>query len=160
MWQELVHCLKDLSDAYAALFAIAKKKRAVLVAVDLKGLENLIEEEKQQLERIREDEKRRQDALLALSKGIPGVRASMTMSEVEDACPVGLREELKTLHKRLVGAVASAQEAGETNEFLIRQALSAVEYHLNRASNSAVEPTYGSQGQESVSREKKFDFHA
>lgn len=160
MWQELIRTLKDLSDAYAALFAIAKRKRAVLVAVDLKGLESLVEEEKQQLERIREDEKRRQDALLVLSKRLPGVRASMTMAEVETACPAELRQELKALHERLIGAVAETQEMGEVNEFLIRQALGAVEYHLNRLSNSAIEPTYGHQGQESVSREKKFDFHA
>ena len=152
--------MKALSDAYAALFAIAKRKRAVLVAVDLKGLEGLVEEEKQQLERIREDEKRRQDALLALSKRIPGVRASMTMDEVEAVCPAELRAELKGLHEQLVGAIAEAQELGESNEFLIRQALGAVEYHLNRAANSAIEPTYGRQGQENVSREKKFDFHA
>ena len=160
MWQELVHTLQALSDAYEALFAIAKKKRAVLVAVDLKGLEALVEEEKQQLVRIREDEQRRRDALLALSKEIPGVCVSMTMAEVEAVCPAELRTKLAALHKRLVGAVAAAQEAGEANEFLIRQALSAVEYHLNRASNSAIEPTYGRLGQESVSREKKFDFHA
>ena len=47
MWKNLIQALTDLSDAYAALLAIAGKKRAVLVAVDLKGLEPIVEEEKQ-----------------------------------------------------------------------------------------------------------------
>ena len=53
MWQNLIQALNELSDAYEALLAIAKRKRATLVAVDLKGLEPIVEEEKQQLERIR-----------------------------------------------------------------------------------------------------------
>ena len=160
MWQNLIQALKELSDAYAALLAIAGKKRAVLVAVDLKGLEPIVEEEKQQLERIRVAEKRRQDALLALSKEIPSNHAAATMTDVETACPSDLRTTLRKIHAHLNKTVRDAQEAGEANEFLIRQALGAVEYHLNRLSNSSIDPTYGQTGKESVTREKKFDFKA
>ena len=160
MWQNLIHALKDLSDAYAALLSISGKKRAALVAVDLKGLEPIVEEEKQQLERIRVAEKRRQDALLALSKEIPSTHAATTMAEVEAACPEELRLLLRKAHVRLNKTVNDAQEASDANEFLIRQALGAVEYHLNRLSNSSIDPTYGQTGTESVSREKKFDFQA
>ena len=159
MWQNLIQALNDLSDAYAALLSIAKRKRAVLVAVDLKGLEPIVEEEKQQLERIREAEKRRQDALLALSKEIPSTRAT-TMTEVEAACPAEHRASLRKIHTHLNKAVRDAQEMSEANEFLIRHALGAVEYHLNRLSNSSIDPTYGQAGTESVTREKKFDFQA
>jgi len=160
MWQDLIHALKDLSDAYAALLDIANKKRVMLVAVDLKGLEPLVEEEEQQLERIRAAEKRRQDALLALAKEIPATHAATTMAEVERACPEDLRAALHVIHSRLDQRVKAAKDLGEANEFLIRQALGAVEYHLNRISNSSIDPTYGQKGQESVSREKKFDFKA
>ena len=160
MWQNLIQALKELSDAYAALLSISGKKRAALVAVNLKGLEPIVEEEKQQLERIRVAEKRRQDALLALSKEIPSSHAATTMTEVEAACPAELRASLRKIHVRLNKAVRDAQEAGEANEFLIRQALGAVEYHLNRLSNSSIDPTYGQAGTESVSREKKYDFKA
>ena len=160
MWQNLIQALKDLSDAYAALLSISGKKRAALVAVDLKGLEPIVEEEKQQLERIRVAEKRRQDALLALSGKIPSIHAATTMAEVEAACPAHIRPSLQALHKVLGERVRKAREAGGTNEFLIRHALGAVEYHLNRLSNSSIDPTYGQTGKESVTREKKFDFQA
>lgn len=160
MWQNLIQALKDLSDAYAALLSISGKKRAALVAVDLKGLEPIVEEEKQQLERIRVAEKRRQDALLALSGKIPSIHTATTMAEVEAACPEEFRASLKEIHGRLSKRVNDAQEASEANEFLIRHALGAVEYHLNRLSNSAIDPTYGETGKESVTREKKFDFKA
>ena len=167
MWQNLIQALKELSDAYAALLSISGKKRAALVAVNLKGLEPIVEEEKQQLERIRVAEKRRQDALLALSREIPSTHAATTMAEVEAACPEEFRaslheihERLNEMHGRLSKRVDDAQEASEANEFLIRHALGAVEYHLNRLSNSAIDPTYGETGKESVTREKKFDFKA
>ena len=160
MWQDFIHALKDLSDAYAALLEIAGRKRAILVAVDLKGLEPIVAEEEQQLERIRAAEKRRQDALLALSGEIPSTHAATTMAEVEAACPGDLRAALRVLHARLNERVAAVKEAGEANEFLIRQALGAVEYHLNRIANSSIDPTYGQKGAETVSREKKFDFQA
>ena len=159
MWQNLIQALKELSDAYAALLGISGKKRAALVAVDLKGLEPIVEEEKQQLERIRVAEKRRQDALLALSREIPSTHAATTMAEVEAACPE-FRASLHEIHERLNERVGKAQEASDANEFLIRHALGAVEYHLNRLSNSSIDPTYGQKGNESVTREKKFDFQA
>ncbi|MBR1553667.1 MAG: flagellar biosynthesis protein FlgN, partial [Schwartzia sp.] len=80
--------------------------------------------------------------------------------EVEAACPEELRMALRKVHARLNKTVRDAQEAGDANEFLIRQALGAVEYHLNRLSNSSIDPTYGQTGKESVTREKKFDFQA
>lgn len=160
MWQNLIQALKELSDAYAALLDIESKKSGVLVAVNMKGLEALLGEEEQQLERIRVAEKRRQDALLALSEEIPSSHAATTMADVEKACPKELRASLHALHKTLGERVEKAREAGGTNEFLIRQALGAVEYHLNRLSNSSIDPTYGQRGTESVTREKKFDFQA
>lgn len=160
MWKNLIQALKDLSDAYAALLEIAGRKRAVLVAVDLKGLEPIVAEEEQQLERIRAAEKRRQDALLALSREIPSIHPEMAMTEVEAACPGDLRAALRAVHSQLGKRVGKAKESSEMNEFLIRHALGAVEYHLNRISNSSVDPTYGQKGAESVSREKKFDFKA
>ena len=160
MWQNLIQALKDLSGAYAALLDIESKKSGVLVAVDMKGLETLLGEEEQQLERIRVAEKCRQDALLALSRKIPSMHADMAMKEVEAACPDELRPSLRALHTALGQRVEKAREAGGKNEFLIRQALGAVEYHLNRLSNSSIDPTYGGTGKESVTREKKFDFKA
>ena len=160
MWKELIRSLDDLSDAYESLLAIEGKKRAVLVAVDLKGLEALVGEEEKQLERIRAAEKRRRDALLALSKEFPVAPAHTTMKEVEAVCPNEFRGELHTLHVRVGKRASEAKEAGGMNEFLIRQALGAVEYHLNRLSNSSIDPTYGQKGQESVTREKKFDIQA
>ncbi|MBP5199347.1 MAG: flagellar protein FlgN [Schwartzia sp.] len=160
MWQKLIHALNDLSDAYAALLEISGRKRVALVAVNLKGLEPIVAEEEQQLERIRAAEKRRQDALLALSRGIPFTHSATTMADVEAACPGELRATLRAVHTQLGKRVEKAKEAGEMNEFLIRQALGAVEYHLNRISNSSIDPTYGEKGAETVSREKKFDFKA
>ncbi len=160
MWQDFIMALKGLSDAYTALLEIEGKKQVVLVAVDLKGLEALVEKEEQQLERIRAAEERRRDALLALSKEIPSIHADTTMTAVEAACPAELRGLLRKTNLRLSQCVQKAREAGSMNEFLLRHALGAVEYHLNRISNSAIDPTYGQKGQESVSREKKFDFKA
>ena len=160
MWQNLIQALKDLSDAYAALLDIESKKSGVLVAVDMKGLEALLREEEQQLERIRVAEKSRQDALSALSKKIPSIHSAMTMKDVEAICPKELSSLLHVLHTTLGQRVEKVREAGGINEFLIRNALGAVEYHLNRLSNSSIDPTYGQKGKESVTREKKFDFQA
>ena len=115
MWKNLIQALKDLSDAYAALLEIAGRKRAVLVAVDLKGLEPIVAEEEQQLERIRAAEKRRQDALLALSREIPSIHPEMAMTEVETACPGDLRAALRAVHFELGKRVEKAKESSEMN---------------------------------------------
>lgn len=160
MWQAFIRALDRLTDAYGALLALAEKKRAALVAVDMKALGALVEEEKSILERIGAAESERRGALLALAGATPALTADVTMAGTEAACPAAIRERLRGAHRRLSRSVAQAREAGETNEFLIRHARAAVEYHLNRFANSSVDPTYGSRGQERVTREKKFDFQA
>ena len=64
------------------------------------------------------------------------------------------------LHKSLSKSVDRAIKIRDNNQILAQGALDAVKYHLNRLSNAAVEPTYGSKGGEIVTRQKNFDFKA
>lgn len=160
MWQELVKVLGKLADAYERLLELARRKRAALVAVDMEALERLIEEENGIIDEIQHLEFGRQQILGQLSRELPEFSDGATMEDVARHSPDDIRPWLNQLHKRLDEAVSRTKEAGEANEFLIRSALSAVKYHLNRLGNSVVEPAYGGKGEEVVSRQKNFDFRA
>ena len=130
MWQNLIQTLKELSDAYAALLGISGKKRAALVAVDLKGLEPIVEEEKQQLERIRVAEKRRQDALLALSGKIPSIHAATPIAQKGMEVSKTDKDFIKGAHKFLQTMWNAGDLTGQQKEMEYLRLASVPQYRL------------------------------
>ena len=43
MWQELIDVLEEIQQGYQSMLELSRKKRAVLVAVDMKGLEQVVD---------------------------------------------------------------------------------------------------------------------
>lgn len=160
MWQRLEEVLQELTKAYENLQKLGMRKRELLIAVDMKSLDQLLQVEEKLVQSVNRLETQRQEALAKLAEVYPSLRAEVNMLQVIMACPAERRNGLKALHRQLGDAVAAAQEISENNKVLIISALNAVNFHLNRFSDAAVEPGYGQQGQELVSRQKKFDFQA
>ncbi|MCR5559304.1 flagellar protein FlgN [Schwartzia sp. (in: firmicutes)] len=160
MWQELVKVLEALTEAYGQLLKIAQEKHAVLVMVQLEKLDKLLDVEQTIIDRIHKLEEERRGVLLKLCKSEKSLRPEMTMKEVTEISPAEYSPRLGELHKKLGDLVEKANQKSEENEFLIKSALGAVQYHLNRIGNSTVEPAYGQKGQEIVTQHKNFDFEA
>lgn len=160
MWQELETVLRDLVQAYKNMTALGKKKKELLIAVDMKSLDQLLKVEEKLVQSIDRLEKQRGRVLMGMATKYPSLNASSGMQQVIAACPAERRGGLKALHRELGDAVAAAQELSANNEVLIVHALNAVNFHLNRIGGAAVEPAYGQKGQEVVTRPKNFDFRA
>lgn len=160
MWQELVKVLEALTEAYERLLQIGQAKHAVLITVQLEKLEKLLDAEKMVIDRIHKLEAGRRTVLLKLCKSEKMLRPEMNMKEVTEHSPAPYKARLGDLHTKLGQLVDKTKQTGEENEFLIKSALGAVHYHLNRIGNSTVEPAYGQKGQEIVTRHKNFDFEA
>ena len=56
MWQELIDVLEEIQQGYQSMLELSRKKRAVLVAVDMKGLEQVVDLEEKVLSRIHKAE--------------------------------------------------------------------------------------------------------
>ena len=160
MWQDLVNVLETLVKHYQELLALAHKKTAVLVAVDMKGLEKLVQQEEKIIAAIHAAEECRKKALQVLSQKEMGIRTDMHMEELVAMSPGLQRESLRKLHQELNEVIQKVKAESENNSLLVNSALSAVKYHLNRIGGTQVQPTYGRQGGELISKEKKFDFQA
>jgi flagellar biosynthesis/type III secretory pathway chaperone len=161
MWQKLADALEEVAGCYGQLIKLEQKKRGVLVAIDMKGLEAVTQQEKSVLEQIRRAEEKRKQALLKLTMTDPKLRPDMRMVETYLRCPSSkTRLLLQKLHTRLTRLTQEAQEAQENNAILLHAALGAVNFQLNRIGGSEVSPAYGGHGQEQVMARKKFDFHA
>ena len=161
MWQELIDVLEEIQQGYQSRLELSRKKRAVLVAVDMKGLEQVVDLEEKVLSRIHKAEQHRQDVLRKLAAAEPEIQPDTKMAEVFGRAPsFAMADRLRKLHESLSKLIAEVQEAGDNNQVLINGALNAVNYRLNQLGGSAVEPVYGGKGQEMVSHSKNFDFKA
>ncbi len=149
MWQDLIDVLTKLCNAYDGLTKIGEKKRAALVTIDMDGLSKILDEEQIAAARIQALEKKRGAILNELSKS---ARPRITYGRAEEfyhhAPTPAIEKKLLALHQLLTVNVEEALE------------LNAVNFHLNRLSGAAVEPTYGSKGGDIVTHQKKFDFRA
>lgn len=161
MWQELAAALNELNKVYLQLVALGKKKRSALVTVDMKTLEGLLKEEEALTAKVRELEQKREKALIHLAVENRSIRKDTKMEEMIHLAPnAQLRQILAQLYRALSQNTAEARELGEGNSLLIRSAMQAVSYHLNRIGGTTVEPAYGQGGNEIVSHRKNYEFDA
>jgi len=161
MWKELIDVLGKIYLTYQDMLTLGGKKKGALVAVDMKGLEKILEEEKDLARRVQELEKQRKEVLRQLVESNRGIRPDSKLVEMYEFAPSrAIENRLKDLHKKLDGCIQKVQTQNSDNMVLTQGALQAVNFHLNRVGGAAVEPTYGNTGNDVVSHEKKFDFKA
>lgn len=161
MWQDLIDVLTRLCNAYDAMIKIGERKRAALVTIDMEGLSKILDEEQIAAARLQALEKRRGAILNELSKS---TRPKITYGRAEEfyrhAPTPAIQKKLLALHQLLTVNVEQAVELRDNNQILAQSALKAVNFHLNKLSGAAVEPTYGSTGGGVVTYRKNFDFKA
>lgn len=161
MWQDLVEVLGKICAAYDDVGRIGERKRDALVAVDMKGLAKILDEEQLAAAKIENLEKKRGSILKELSKTLENVNADTKAMEIYGKAPsVAMKSKLTSLHEKLTRNVERAVVLRDNNRILAQSALNAVKIHLNKLGGAAVSPTYGQRGREGVTHEKKFDFKA
>jgi phage-related tail protein len=160
MWQDFANTLNDLNKAYKALIELGKKKRNALVMVDMKTVEALLPEEEKITANIARLEKNRQSILLKMAASSVKLGPESKMEDILSLAPAGkMQEILQKLYAMLQNTVKEAQELSEGNALLIRAAMNAAAFHLNRIGGTAVEPAY-CKGGEVVTHRKNFDYKA
>lgn len=160
MWQDFANTLNELNKTYKALIELGKKKRNALVMVDMKTVENLLPNEEKLTADIARLEKNRQGILLKLAATNEKLGPESQMADIIKLAPAGkFQEVLQKLYTMLQATVREAQELSEGNALLIRAAMEAAAFHLNRIGGATVEPAYG-KGGEVVTHRKNFDYNA
>lgn len=161
MWQDLAATLNELNKIYLQLIELGKKKRGALVSIDMKTLESLLKDEDALTKKIRDLEQQRQKALIHLAVQNRAIKKDSKLEDLLQFAPnAKFKQILGQLHKSLSENTAAAKELSEGNSLLIRGAMQAVAYHLNRIGGATVEPTYGHGGGEVVSHRKNYEFDA
>lgn len=160
MWQELAAILNELNKIYQQLIETGRRKRDILVAIDMKALEGLLEEEKQLTQKISLLEQKRQKSLIHLAVENRSIKQDTQMAEVLELAPKGLQPVLRQLIQALTASTTEVCELRDNNNILIRAAMNAASYHLNRIGGARVESGYGHSGSEVVSHRKNFEFKA
>ena len=161
MWTKLIDVLGKICVVYDNLAKIGERKRDALVTIDMEGLAKVLDEEQLAAAKIQRLEKERGAILSELSKTIPAVNDSTKAEDFYKNAPsLAMEKRLISLHKTLTKNVNRAVKIRDNNQILAQGALDAVNYHLNRLSNAAVETTYGNKGGEIVTRQKNFEFKA
>ena len=160
MWQELAAILNELNKIYQQLIETGRRKRDILVAIDMKALEGLLEEEKQLTQKISLLEQKRQKALIHLAVENRSIKQDTQMAEVLELAPKELQPVLRQLIQALTVSTTEVCELRDNNNILIRAAMNAASYHLNRIGGARVESGYGHSGSEVVSHRKNFEFKA
>ena len=160
MWQELAATLNELNKIYQQLIETGRRKRDILVAIDMKALEGLLEEEKQLTQKISLLEQKRQKSLIHLAVENRSIKQDTQMAEVIELAPKELQPVLRQLIQALTASTTEVCELRDNNNILIRAAMNAASYHLNRIGGARVESGYGHSGSEVVSHRKNFEFKA
>lgn len=162
MWNAFIATLRALTAEYERIRTLQKKKRGILVALDMAALEKLTAEEDACARAVERLEKERLSHLARIAEATPGVTSETTMEELALLAPTDAVHRSVLAAGRGLGAlVKETKEAAEANSLLIEGALMAVNRQLGRIGGAVVDPVYGSGGAERVRHlNKNFDFKA
>lgn len=161
MWNELVDVLGKIYLTYQDMLNLGGRKKTALIGVDMKGLEKLLEEEKDLAHRVQGLENKRKEILKRLMEENRAIGPDSKLLDMYAYAPSRpVENRLKELHRKLDDCIKKVQKLNSDNMVLTQGALQAVSFHLNRIGGAAVDPTYGNTGRDTVSHEKKFDFKA
>lgn len=161
MWLELTDVFQKLASAYESAAALGKRKHSALVGIDMKSLEQVLNEEQLLIAKIQRLEKTRGDILTEMAKSDPSITSETKMADFIELAPDRqLKSKLKILHRELSRQVEETIRLRDDNQILAQGALDAVKYHLNRLGGAAIEPAYSNKGGNVVTHRKNFDFKA
>lgn len=161
MWREMKDVMGALSSCYEELLETSEEKHKALAAMNLKEIERVVKEEEKLAARVEQLEKRRQAVLQSLAEKETGIEPTMKLRDLTLRCPdARLAQELAALHEELDRRMREVRLTGENNTLLAESALAAVTANLNRIGSATAGTSYGAGGEESVTRERRFDFKA
>lgn len=161
MWREMKEVMSALSSCYAELVRVSEAKHKALAAMDLKAIERVVKEEERFAAEIERLETRRKEVLRSLAEKDAGIEATTKQRELLARCPDRrIAGELAALHEELDRRMREVRLTGENNTLLAESALAAVTANLNRIGAATAGTSYGAGGEESVTRERRFDFKA
>ena len=153
MWQQLIVLLGDLTKQYDILLKLAAKKHTALVSVDFQTVDLVRKAEEKTIAAIDELEKKRLEVLTALASSDEGSRdisPDINRRDLYRLAPEEVKKDLLTAGNELSAKVDAVKEASDNNTLLMKSALQAVTYKLNRLSKTSVDQGYGPGGTESV----------
>lgn len=160
MWEQLIDVLSELTIVYQKLFCLSKEKRGVLIAVRMKELERIVQEEQVLLSIVVKLEQERAAVIQRLAKQHGFTVFPQKLEEILPYCDKTVLEKFLRAHKKLKKVIADVKAYNQVNTNLTRQALEIVDYKLNVLSAASIGPTYAEKGQEQVTRAKRLDYKA
>ena len=163
MWQQLIVLLGDLTKQYDILLKLAAKKHTALVNVDFQTVDLVRKAEEKTIAAIDGLEKRRLELLSALAdmEDSQDISPEINRRDLYRLAPEEVKKDLLTAGNELSAKVDAGKEASDNNTLLMKSALQAVTYKLNRLSKTSVDQGYGPGGTESVTAHRRsLDFGA
>ncbi|MBB5336823.1 flagellar protein FlgN [Pectinatus brassicae] len=161
MWEELINIIEALIKTYLNMLELNENKRKAILAIDMKRLDQLIDEEQKFINEVAENEQKRQQVLQKMMQKNLFSEETVTFKQLVKFCPIEKKDKFETVNKELSDTVKKTADLNDANRMLMQGALTAVNVNLNSLMQVRSEPDYGHDGQQKFSSQnKKFDFKA
>ena len=131
--ENLIYVLGKENEEYKGLIELSRQKTPVLIAGDLKRLEQITDEEQIIVDRINLLEKERIEVMMdmsnVLNKDVEKLKLTNLISML-DKSPKE-QKQLREVHDQLKTTMADMQQINSHNQDLIRESLELVEFNMN-----------------------------
>jgi len=161
MWEELIDIIEALTKIYSKMLELNESKRKAILAIDMKTLDELIDEEQKFINEIAEKEQKRQQVLQKMMQKNLFSEETATFKQLVKFCPIEKKDKFETVNKELSDTVKKTADLNDANRMLMQGALTAVNVNLNSLLQVKAEPDYGKNGtQKFTSQNRGLDFEA
>ena len=139
----LVDILREQVEKYRALLEYSKKKQKILIANDIKTLEEILKEERKLIMQLTSLEHDRMLIVEKLSQAMEIDLADLKLTEIADKAPEPFAEELRNIYAELNDLIGELDRLNRENSELVEQALKIVNFNLDILTDAPREVVYG-----------------
>ncbi|WP_196592600.1 flagellar protein FlgN [Pectinatus sottacetonis] len=161
MWQDLIDIIIKLTMVYTDILKSNERKRKAVLAIDMKTLDQIINEEQKLMAIVIKEEQKRQEILKKMADKNPSINLTSNVKSLTFFCPTDYKDKFLAVNKDLSEIVKKVADINEANKMLMQGALTAVNLNLNSLVQMKADPDYKKNGSQYFSpQEKKLDFKA
>jgi flagellar biosynthesis/type III secretory pathway chaperone len=147
IWQELCDVLADMLSAYQKMLELGLAKRAALIDSQINDIEGITKKEETLIIFITHSEKIRKAVLAKIADYYQVSQDEINLAKIKELTDGKMDERFENLERDFHKTLSEIQSLNKTNNELIQQALSFVNYNINLLTQNVDDGNYAPKGQ-------------
>lgn len=153
--EKLTALLAEILEVYQEILTLSRQKKDILIAGQVRELEEITKQEEKLILRVGKLEKERRQVMDDIRQANGLQEEQLNLVQVKDLMDAAAAEKLEAMSNELRTLMRELQSMNELNTKLLQRAIAFVDFNINVLAQHSVGPVYAPQGQNGASVQER-----